>query len=83
MPAGKTVQNNDGGDAKTNIDNPSNPAHRTTFRPPWVKDGPKALPTPTAPWVGMNKRGSRDVNAGDDAPIGKYETKTVRQLLVD
>lgn len=26
-------------------------AQRTTFRPPWVKDGPPALPMPSAPWI--------------------------------
>jgi hypothetical protein len=24
---------------------------RTTFRPPWVKEGPDPLPMPTAPWT--------------------------------
>lgn len=34
----------------------SNPAARTTFRPPWVKDGPNPLPVPTAPWTLKNTR---------------------------
>nr|XP_023016702.1 DNA ligase 1-like isoform X4 [Leptinotarsa decemlineata] len=48
MPAGKE------GDT-----NSANGAQRTTFRPPWVKDGPSPLPTPTAPWT-LNKTNRRD-----------------------
>nr|XP_023016703.1 DNA ligase 1-like isoform X5 [Leptinotarsa decemlineata] len=50
MPAGKE------GDT-----NSANGAQRTTFRPPWVKDGPSPLPTPTAPWT-LNKTNRRDSN---------------------
>ncbi|XP_051175801.1 uncharacterized protein LOC127290972 isoform X2 [Leptopilina boulardi] len=38
---------------------------RTTFRPPWVKDGPNPLPMPTAPWT-LNRRDSNQKT--DDAP---------------
>ncbi|XP_066590110.1 calponin homology domain-containing protein DDB_G0272472-like isoform X2 [Prorops nasuta] len=38
---------------------------RTTFRPPWVKDGPPALPMPSAPWA-LNAR--RDSKPKTDPP---------------
>ncbi|KOC64937.1 hypothetical protein WH47_04526 [Habropoda laboriosa] len=38
---------------------------RTTFRPPWVKDGPTPLPMPTAPWT-LNSR--RDSKGKSDEP---------------
>ncbi|CAK9819347.1 hypothetical protein ANTPLA_LOCUS10202 [Anthophora plagiata] len=38
---------------------------RTTFRPPWVKDGPTPLPMPTAPWT-LNSR--RDSKGKTDEP---------------
>ncbi|CAG9821386.1 unnamed protein product [Phaedon cochleariae] len=54
MPAGKE------GDATS-----SNAAQRTTFRPPWVKEGPNPPTAPTAPW-GTNKLNSRrDSNLSD------------------
>ncbi|KAJ8972446.1 hypothetical protein NQ314_000179, partial [Rhamnusium bicolor] len=48
MPAGKD----------SDSANSSNAAQRTTFRPPWVKDGPNPLPTPAAPWT-LNKTNNR------------------------
>lgn len=39
---------------------------RTTFRPPWVKDGPNPLPMPTAPWSLNARRESKTSN--EDAP---------------
>lgn len=41
------------------------PPQRTTFRPPWVKDGPSPLPMPSAPWT-LNSR--RDSKAKDEEP---------------
>lgn len=35
------------------------PPQRTTFRPPWVKDGPSPLPMPTAPWTLSSRRDSK------------------------
>lgn len=35
------------------------PPQRTTFRPPWVKDGPNPLPMPTAPWTLNARRDSK------------------------
>lgn len=35
------------------------PPQRTTFRPPWVKDGPNPLPMPTAPWTLNSRRDSK------------------------
>lgn len=54
-----------------------NPAQRTTFRPPWVKEGPNPLPTPTAPWT-LNKINRRDSSTSsdnssiDNNPLGMY-----------
>ncbi|XP_043483768.1 DNA ligase 1-like isoform X2 [Leptopilina heterotoma] len=42
------------------------PTPRTTFRPPWVKDGPNPLPMPTAPWTLNNRRDSNQ--KADEAP---------------
>ncbi|KAG7206878.1 hypothetical protein KM043_000778 [Ampulex compressa] len=41
------------------------PPQRTTFRPPWVKDGPSPLPMPSAPWT-LNSR--RDSKSKADEP---------------
>uniref|UniRef100_A0A1B6CSA5 WH2 domain-containing protein n=1 Tax=Clastoptera arizonana TaxID=38151 RepID=A0A1B6CSA5_9HEMI len=38
----------------------SGPPPRTTFRPPWVKEGPNPLPMPSAPWTASR---NRDANA--------------------
>lgn len=57
MPAGKdNSSSNDGGGGSTNA------AGRTTFRPPWVREGPNPLPVPTAPWTLKNtsRRGSNN-----------------------
>ncbi|XP_057667403.1 DNA ligase 1-like isoform X2 [Diorhabda carinulata] len=53
MPAGKE-SDNDTGTVK-----------RTTFRPPWVKEGPSPLPTPTAPWT-LKTPPRRDSNTSTD-----------------
>lgn len=42
------------------------PPQRTTFRPPWVKDGPNPLPMPTAPWTLNSRRDSKSKT--DEAP---------------
>ncbi|XP_020279269.1 uncharacterized protein LOC109852484 [Pseudomyrmex gracilis] len=42
------------------------PPQRTTFRPPWVKDGPSPLPMPTAPWTLNSRRDSKPKT--DDVP---------------
>lgn len=42
------------------------PPQRTTFRPPWVKDGPPPIPLPTAPWTLNSRRDSKTPT--DDAP---------------
>lgn len=42
------------------------PPQRTTFRPPWVKDGPTPLPMPTAPWTLNSRRDSKPRT--DDVP---------------
>ncbi|XP_011503571.1 PREDICTED: FK506-binding protein 5 isoform X1 [Ceratosolen solmsi marchali] len=34
---------------------------RTTFRPPWVKDGPPPIPLPTTPWNLNSQKDSKDV----------------------
>ncbi|KAK0176160.1 hypothetical protein PV328_000325 [Microctonus aethiopoides] len=39
---------------------------RTTFRPPWVKDGPNPLPMPAAPWTLNSRRDSKPTT--DEAP---------------
>lgn len=57
MPAGKdSGGGGDGGGGSTNA------AGRTTFRPPWVREGPNPLPVPTAPWTLKNtsRRGSNN-----------------------
>lgn len=39
--------------------NPNNPnpggPQRTSFRPPWVKEGPSPLPMPSAPWAARGR----------------------------
>lgn len=43
---------------------------RTTFRPPWVKDGPNPLPTATVPWRTKDKTAS--VSIAPDQPNAVY-----------
>jgi hypothetical protein len=38
---------------------------RTTFRPPWVKEGPEPLPLPAAPWT-LNRTRQRGKNQHDN-----------------
>lgn len=52
---------------------------RTTFRPPWVKDGPNPLPMPTAPWT-LNRRDSNQKT--DDAPAFTKVTLKVKFLYI-
>ncbi|XP_069684121.1 glutamic acid-rich protein-like isoform X2 [Periplaneta americana] len=46
------------------------PPQRTTFRPPWVKEGPEPLPMPTAPWTlaRTRQRGSEQHDQGFVVP---------------
>nr|XP_031834852.1 glutamic acid-rich protein-like isoform X3 [Nomia melanderi] len=68
------------------------PPQRTTFRPPWVKDGPNPLPMPTAPWTLNSRRDSKSkaeeppaftqvtlksVAKPEAKPVAKPEAKTV------
>lgn len=41
------------------------PAQRTTFRPPWVKEGPEPPPTSGAPW----RRQSRDEQSASSSNV--------------
>ncbi|RZC34860.1 intracellular protein transport protein USO1-like [Asbolus verrucosus] len=64
MPAGKD------GEAGA-----SNPAQRTTFRPPWVKDGPNPLPVPTAPWTLKNTRRDSNKEAASENPLAGVQLR--------
>lgn len=63
-----------------------NAVQRTTFRPPWVKDGPNPLPTPSAPWT-LNKANRRDSSTSSDNssteynPLGELIVKFVKEIL--
>lgn len=49
-----------------------NPAQRTTFRPPWVKEGNNPAPTPApAPWT-KNKTVRRDSSTSSDNSSTDY-----------
>ncbi|VEN51361.1 unnamed protein product [Callosobruchus maculatus] len=71
MPAGK----------ETDASKVSNPAHRTTFRPPWVKEGgPQPLPTPAAPWTLKNRRDSstnatKSTEKGENNPLASVQLR--------
>ena len=52
---------------------------RTTFRPPWVKDGPNPLPMPAAPWTLNSRRDSKPTT--EDAPAFTKVTLKVSSLL--
>lgn len=43
-----------------------NTPQRTTFRPPWVKDGPNPVPTASVPWRTKDKTAA--VSTADDQP---------------
>lgn len=59
MPAGKDSKGDGGGGSGG-----GNAAGRTTFRPPWVKEGPNPLPVPAAPWTLKTvRRGSNNEEA--------------------
>ncbi|CAG9857530.1 unnamed protein product [Phyllotreta striolata] len=53
MPAGKESEGGGDGTVK-----------RTTFRPPWVKEGPTPLPTPAQPWA-LKTTPRRDSNVSN------------------
>ncbi|XP_076641830.1 uncharacterized protein LOC143352822 isoform X2 [Halictus rubicundus] len=52
------------------------PPQRTTFRPPWVKDGPNPLPMPTAPWT-LNSRRDSKTKADEPPPFAQVTLKSV------
>ncbi|CAL7936775.1 unnamed protein product [Xylocopa violacea] len=52
------------------------PPQRTTFRPPWVKDGPTPLPMPTAPWT-LNSRRDSKTSAEEPPAFTKVTLKSV------
>ncbi|XP_078049504.1 uncharacterized protein LOC144476439 [Augochlora pura] len=52
------------------------PPQRTTFRPPWVKDGPNPLPMPTAPWT-LNSRRDSKTKADEPPPFAQVTLKNV------
>ncbi|XP_017876831.1 glutamic acid-rich protein [Ceratina calcarata] len=55
------------------------PPQRTTFRPPWVKDGPTPLPMPSAPWTLNSRRDSKP--QVEDAPaFTKVTLKSVPKV---
>lgn len=56
------------------------PQQRTTFRPPWVKDGPPALPMPSAPWALNNRRDSKPTT--EDAPAFTKVTLKVKPTIL-
>ncbi|CAH1099440.1 unnamed protein product [Psylliodes chrysocephalus] len=58
MPAGKESEGGGG--------NGDGTVKRTTFRPPWVKEGPTPLPVQTAPWA-LKTTPRRDSNTNSDS----------------
>ncbi|XP_017762544.1 PREDICTED: glutamic acid-rich protein isoform X1 [Eufriesea mexicana] len=52
------------------------PPQRTTFRPPWVKEGPTPLPMPTAPWT-LNSRRDSKSKADEPPPFTQVTLKSV------
>lgn len=76
MPAGKEGSG-DGGGGSTNA------AGRTTFRPPWVKEGPNPLPVPAAPWTLKNvRRGSNNTEEASPAIQSKYWRLLFKKMAV-
>ncbi|XP_018560974.1 DNA ligase 1 isoform X3 [Anoplophora glabripennis] len=71
MPAGK----------ESDSGNSSNAAQRTTFRPPWVKEGPNPLPTPAAPWT-LNKTNRKDSNTDSAAEYNPLAEVQLRKTNV-
>jgi hypothetical protein len=53
----------------------SNPAQRTTFRPPWVKEGPSPLPVPTAPWTLKNARRDSNKESSSENPLAGVQLR--------
>ena len=56
MPSGKESASGGGDAGGTSSPATKNAAGRTTFRPPWVKEGPNPLPVPAAPWTLKNAK---------------------------
>ncbi|XP_018560976.1 glutamic acid-rich protein isoform X5 [Anoplophora glabripennis] len=72
MPAGK----------ESDSGNSSNAAQRTTFRPPWVKEGPNPLPTPAAPWT-LNKTNRKDSNTDSAAEYNPLASVQLRKTKIE
>jgi hypothetical protein len=51
---------------------------RTTFRPPWVKDGPQPIPLPTTTWNLNSQKDSKDLM--DNTPALKKITPKVLNI---
>lgn len=56
------------------------PPQRTTFRPPWVKDGPSPLPMPTAPWT-LNSRRDSKTKVEEPPPFTQVTLKVSLSFL--
>lgn len=57
----------------------TNSSGRTTFRPPWVKEGPQPVPMPTPPWTKSKLTpASQDAGATSAAPSKAPSTTTMR-----
>lgn len=41
---------------------------RTTFKPPWVRDGPSPLPMPAAPWTARARENAAGSGSTEDGP---------------
>ncbi|KAK3919034.1 Dynein heavy chain-like protein [Frankliniella fusca] len=72
-----------GGSGQQQAGGGGQPAGRTTFRPPWVKQGPQPIPMPAAPWT-PNRRPSNTapeaaagVKAPEPAPVRKQSKITI------
>lgn len=50
---------------------------RTTFRPPWVKDGPNPVPTASVPWRTKDKTAA--VSA---APVDQPNAVFLRNFII-
>ncbi|CAH1099441.1 unnamed protein product [Psylliodes chrysocephalus] len=77
MPAGKESEGGGG--------NGDGTVKRTTFRPPWVKEGPTPLPVQTAPWA-LKTTPRRDSNTNSDSieketynPLGGVQLRKIKK----
>lgn len=63
--------------------NPNNPnpggPQRTSFRPPWVKEGPTPLPMPSAPWAARSREANTAAAAEEPKKVDyRSELRLVR-----